>query len=55
MSSIRPVLFLAFPNVGEQDLLVPWELLRAVAGTCSGTSTKSNSYPFRNGFENRKR
>src|SRR5262245_26897397 len=28
---IRSVLFLAFPNVGEQDLLAPWELLRAVA------------------------
>jgi cyclohexyl-isocyanide hydratase len=29
--SIKSVLFLAFPNVGEQDLLVPWELFKAVA------------------------
>jgi putative intracellular protease/amidase len=29
--TIKSVLFLAFPNVGEQDLLVPWELFRAVA------------------------
>lgn len=31
MNSISSILFLAFPNVGEQDLLVPWELFRAVA------------------------
>lgn len=31
MNTIKSVLFLAFPNVGEQDLLVPWELFRAVA------------------------
>jgi putative intracellular protease/amidase len=31
MNPIRSVLFLAFPNVGEQDLLVPWELFRALA------------------------
>ena len=29
--TVKTVLFLAFPNVGEQDLLVPWELFRAVA------------------------
>ena len=29
--SIKSVLFLAFPNVGEQDLLVPWELFKALA------------------------
>ena len=28
---IRTVLFLAFPNVGEQDLLAPWELFKSVA------------------------
>lgn len=31
MNTIKSVLFLAFPSVGEQDLLVPWELFRAVA------------------------
>ena len=31
MNSIQSMLFLAFPNVGEQDLLVPWELFRALA------------------------
>ncbi|MET7986523.1 DJ-1/PfpI family protein [Streptomyces sp. NPDC005281] len=31
MSGINKVLFLAFPNVGEQDLLAPWELFRALA------------------------
>lgn len=29
--SIKSVLFLAFPNVGEQDLLAPWELFKALA------------------------
>lgn len=29
--TIRSILFLAFPNVGEQDLLTPWELLKSVA------------------------
>jgi transcriptional regulator GlxA family with amidase domain len=31
MSKIQSILFLVFPNVGEQDLLAPWELLRALA------------------------
>ncbi|MGV9707504.1 DJ-1/PfpI family protein [Streptomyces sp. NPDC003483] len=31
MNSIKKVLFLAFPNVGEQDLLAPWELFQALA------------------------
>src|SRR5262245_24745499 len=31
MNTIKSVLFVAFPNVGEQDLLVPWELFRALA------------------------
>src|SRR5262245_39383199 len=31
MSKIRSVLFLAFPQVGEQDLLAPFELFRALA------------------------
>src|SRR5262245_63510523 len=28
---VKSVLFLVFPNVGEQDLLAPWELFRSVA------------------------
>src|SRR5262245_50912 len=31
MKRIESILFLAFPNVGEQDLFAPWELLRSVA------------------------
>ena len=31
MNNVRSILFLAFPNVGEQDLLAPWELLKSVA------------------------
>jgi transcriptional regulator GlxA family with amidase domain len=31
MSRIKTALFLAFPNVGEQDLLAAWELLRSHA------------------------
>jgi putative intracellular protease/amidase len=31
MKPIRSILFLAFPNVGEQDLLAPWELFSALA------------------------
>ncbi|MFD5633995.1 DJ-1/PfpI family protein [Streptomyces sp. NPDC058122] len=31
MSDIKKVLFLAFPNAGEQDLLAPWELFKALA------------------------
>jgi putative intracellular protease/amidase len=31
MSNIRSVLFLAFPNAGEQDLLAPWELFKSVS------------------------
>src|SRR5262245_55934598 len=31
MNAINSILFLAFPNVGEQDLIAPWELLKAVA------------------------
>ena len=30
---VRSILFLVFPNVGEQDLLAPWELMRSVAWT----------------------
>ncbi|KQW50978.1 hypothetical protein ASC77_25325 [Nocardioides sp. Root1257] len=29
--TIKTILFLAFPNVGEQDLLAPWELLRGLS------------------------
>ncbi|WP_417312091.1 DJ-1/PfpI family protein [Ectopseudomonas khazarica] len=31
MSDITSIHFLTFPNVSEQDLLVPWELFRALA------------------------
>src|SRR5262245_16189620 len=31
MNTIKSVLFVAFPSVGEQDLLTPWELFRAIA------------------------
>jgi putative intracellular protease/amidase len=31
MSRVKTALFLAFPNVGEQDLLAAWELLRSHA------------------------
>jgi putative intracellular protease/amidase len=31
MTPIRSVLFLAYPDVSEQDLFAPWELLRNVA------------------------
>lgn len=31
MQSIKSILVLAYPNAGEQDLLAPWELLRALA------------------------
>lgn len=40
MSSINSILFLAFPNVGEQDLLVPWELFRALAWSMSQSGQK---------------
>lgn len=33
MNDIESILFLAFPNAGEQDLIAPWELLRSVAWT----------------------
>lgn len=35
MADIRTVLFLGYPNAGEQDLLVPWELFKAAAWTMS--------------------
>ena len=31
MPRIETMLFLGFPNVGEQDLLAPWELFRSLA------------------------
>jgi transcriptional regulator GlxA family with amidase domain len=33
MSDIKSILFLGFPNFGEQDLLGAWELLRSLAWT----------------------
>jgi transcriptional regulator GlxA family with amidase domain len=33
MSDVKTVLFLGFPNVGEQDLLAAWELFRSLAWT----------------------
>lgn len=35
MSDIKSVLFLGFPNVGEQDLMAAWELFRSVAWNLS--------------------
>lgn len=35
MSQIKSILFLAFPNVGEQDLFAAWELMRAAAWNLS--------------------
>jgi transcriptional regulator GlxA family with amidase domain len=35
MSRIKTALFLAFPNVGEQDLLAAWELFRSHAWSMS--------------------
>jgi transcriptional regulator GlxA family with amidase domain len=34
-STIKSVLFLAYPNVGEQDMLTPWEMFRSLAWTMS--------------------
>jgi putative intracellular protease/amidase len=34
-AKIKRVLFLAFPNVGEQDLLAPWEVFRSLAWAMS--------------------
>ncbi|WPS11062.1 DJ-1/PfpI family protein (plasmid) [Klebsiella aerogenes] len=31
MSNIKSILFLAFPNISEQDLLAAWELMRSVS------------------------
>src|SRR3954468_1282194 len=31
MNPIKSILFLAFANAGEQDLLAPWELFKSVA------------------------
>src|SRR5262245_16649745 len=38
--SIQSIVFLVFPNVGEQDLLAPWELLRSVAWDMSRRGQK---------------
>ncbi|WP_179950185.1 DJ-1/PfpI family protein [Burkholderia sp. MSMB1826] len=35
MNEIKSILFLAFPNVGEQDLFAAWELMRAAAWNLS--------------------
>src|SRR5262245_35956379 len=35
MNRIQTALFLAFPDVGEQDLLAPWELFRSHAWSAS--------------------
>jgi hypothetical protein len=40
MASIQSIAFLVFPNVGEQDLLAPWELLRSVAWDMSRRGEK---------------
>src|SRR5262245_44044594 len=38
--TIKTVLFLAYPNVGEQDLLTPFELFRALAWDMSQRGEK---------------
>jgi len=40
MNEIRSILFLAFPNAGEQDLLAPWELLKSVAWSLGARGEK---------------
>jgi transcriptional regulator GlxA family with amidase domain len=35
MSDINSILLVAFPNIGEQDLLAPWELLKSLAWALS--------------------
>ena len=35
MTSIRSILVLAYPNAGEQDLLTPWELFKALSWNMS--------------------
>ena len=40
MNPIRSILFLAFPNAGEQDLLAPWELLKSVAWSLGARGEK---------------
>ena len=40
MNPIRTILFLAFPNAGEQDLLAPWELLKSVAWSLGARGKK---------------
>src|SRR5689334_1429569 len=38
--NIKSVLFLAFPNVGEQDMLAPWEVFRSLAWAMSMSGEK---------------
>ncbi|ABM94691.1 MULTISPECIES: DJ-1/PfpI family protein [Methylibium] len=40
MKTIRSILVLAFPNAGEQDLLIPWELFKAQAWTMANRGEK---------------
>jgi transcriptional regulator GlxA family with amidase domain len=40
MAQIQSICFVAFPNAGEQDLLVPYELLRSVAWDLSRQGQK---------------
>ena len=40
MNDIRSILFLAFPNVSEQDLLAPFELLKSVAWSLGARGEK---------------
>jgi hypothetical protein len=37
MSRVQTALFLAFPDVGEQDLLAAWELFRSHAWSTNST------------------
>jgi putative intracellular protease/amidase len=40
MNHIRSILFLAFSNAGEQDLLAPWELFKSVAWSLGARGEK---------------
>ena len=40
MKTIQSILVLAYPNAGEQDLLIPWELFKALAWSMASRSHK---------------
>ena len=40
MKAIQSILVLAYPNAGEQDLLIPWELFKALAWNMASRGDK---------------